>query len=98
MAMDEMPPDTGNNGGGDLPDKIHQLLDGKLEPADVEALIALVMGDEQDVPAKQPPNIAQDRMIRRAVAQSAKAHARADAEQRSDLMKRFPALQNARVV
>jgi hypothetical protein len=103
MAMDAalMPPAVqGDNGGDDLADKIHQLLDGKLKPADIEALIQLIQGGggEQDGPAQQPPDIAQDRMIRRAVAPGAQARAKQGAEQHAALIGRFPNLKNARVV
>ena len=58
MAMDQEmdPPDISNgNGDDDLPDKIYQLLDGKLEPADIEALISLIMrGEERESPSPNP--------------------------------------------
>jgi hypothetical protein len=103
MAMDQEmvdPQDDGGDPGTDLADKIRELLVGKLEDSDIEALISLIMGggEEQDAPTKQPPGIATDAKMRRRLADGAKARAKLGMDQRSDLMKRFPALATARVV
>jgi hypothetical protein len=96
MALDQEldPQDDGGNPGTDLVDKIRELLAGKLEDADIEALTQLITGGEQ-APAKLPPGIASDAAMRRYVAQ---ASARASTAQRAALVKRFPNLANARVV
>src|ERR1700693_3982529 len=59
MALDAAisDPDDNGDGGEDLADKIHQLLDGKLDDADIEALIRLIQPEESD----NEPMPAQDR-------------------------------------
>jgi hypothetical protein len=81
-------------------DNIRALLMGKLDDSDIEALISLIQGggEEQDGPVMQPPGIATDAIMRRAVARGAQARAKQGAEQRLDLMARFPHLKTARVV
>ncbi len=102
--------DTPNSRGDDLRDQIHQLLEGKLDPGDIEALIALIEGPDDTVP------VAQDRRgrgrqahdqrlvmpskaeIMRRITKSGELRASASQQQFSNLVKRFPNLKNARVV
>jgi hypothetical protein len=105
MAMDAAlgdPDDNDSNvdGSDDLVDKIYQLLAGKLEPADLEALIKLIQPDDDEpMPAQaQDRRLALDALIHRRLAQGAQIRARRARAELADLGKRFPALKNARVV
>jgi hypothetical protein len=104
--------DTPNSGGDDLRDQIYQLLGGKLDDADIEMLLKLIEGPDDNT----APMSAQDRRlqahdgrrrmvlatdtaeIRRRVAQSGVVRAERAQQQFSNLVKRFPNLKNARVV
>ena len=114
MAMDaaiNLPPPQNTNSpfdsdpeGDDLADKVHQLLDGKLDPGDIEELIDLITGGSpapQPTPAQDRGRFAHDQRMpsaatmRRLVAESMKVRGR---DQHRNLIERFPALKNARVV
>ena len=66
MAMDaaiNVPPPrplarSEDEGGDDLADKIYELLTGKLDPADIEALLELIMGGAPQAPSFSPHRIA----------------------------------------
>ena len=80
---------------------IHQLLDGKLDPGDIETLIELIQGaaPQPQAPQLQPaqdrrPSLATDELQRR-VAYGLAQQARTTT---AGLIKRFPALKNARVI
>ena len=99
MAMDADINVPDEDGGDDLADKIHQLLDGKLDDADIEQLLELIQGA---APQAQPAPIAGDR--RRGMATDelqrrvASGLARQTRTATASLVARFPALKNARVV
>jgi hypothetical protein len=98
--------DTPDSSDDDLRDQIHQLLEGKLDPADIEALLTLIEGPDTDTapaPGRQAhdgwrPTLALDALMRRRVAESGVARAERAQKQIAGLMARFPALKNARVV
>ena len=50
--------------GFDLGDKIRQLLEGKLDDADISALIALIQPDDTDAPTSMPAQDKRRRMGR----------------------------------
>jgi hypothetical protein len=96
-----------DNEGYDLEDKIRQLLEGKLDDADVEMLIKLIQPDN-DAPA--PAQDKRRRMgrdqrlvmpskaeILRRIAVSGEVRAQRAQKQYTDLCQRFPALKSARV-
>jgi hypothetical protein len=83
----------------DLADKIYELLAGKLEPADLEALIRLIQPEEVGIAQDRGRRgIALDALMRRRVAEGAQTRARRVIAETADLTKRFPALKGARVV
>jgi hypothetical protein len=99
-----------DNEGFDLEDKIRQLLEGKLDDADVEMLIKLIQPEDTD---DAPAPAAQDKRRRmgrdqrlvmpskaeilRRVAVSGEVRAQRAQKQYADLCQRFPALKSARV-
>jgi hypothetical protein len=95
-ADDNGDPDDSN----DLVDKIYQLLAGKLEPADLEALIKLIQPDDDEpMPAQaQDRRLALDALIHRRLAQGAQVRARRAQAVTTGLERRFPDLKGARVV
>lgn len=101
--------DAPDSSGDDLRDQIHQLLEGKLDPADIEALLTLIEGPDTDtaVPARDRrarqahdsqrlvmPSRAE---ILRRVAASGEVRSARILKQHADLCRRFPALATARV-
>jgi hypothetical protein len=109
MALDqEMAPPDISNGNGDVgaPDAyaaLCQFLQENLSPdvyAEGEAMLTHLIEELHAVDdgGTNNPAMATDAMIRRSVAQSAKARARLGVERRAELLKRFPGLANARVV
>jgi hypothetical protein len=94
--------------GYDLADKIRQLLEGKLDDADIDMLIKLIQPDD-DAPApaqdrkrgrqahdRRPAMPSRAEILRR-VSASGEVRAQRVLEQNAKLMERFPALKNARV-
>jgi hypothetical protein len=112
-SSDDVPDDVtdDNPAAPDTEEKVRELLSGKLDPADLDALCNLIFGDD-DAPAPTP---AQDRrgrrmgrdqrlampsraMMEKLVAEGAARRADRVLKQHASLMDRFPALKNARVV
>ena len=109
---DDVDLDTPDGSGDDLGDKIRQLLEGKLDDADLEMLLKLIEGpDDTDAPPSMP---AQDRrgrrmgrdqrltmptrqQMERLVAEGAARRAERAQKNYSDLCQRFPNMKNARV-
>jgi hypothetical protein len=106
-ATDDLDADV-TPGSEDTQDQVRQLLEGKLDQADIDALCNLIFPDEE------APAPAQDRGRRRQahdrrpvmpsratmeklVAEGAARRADRVLREHADLMKRFPALKNARV-
>jgi hypothetical protein len=99
---------TSDNEGFSLEDKVRQLLEGKLDEADLAMLIQLIQPDE-DAPAPaqdrkrqrqahdSAPKLTLDALIRQRVAESGQRRAAKAQAEIASLMKRFPALKNARV-
>jgi hypothetical protein len=100
-----------NPAAPDTEDKVRQLLEGKLDPADLDALCNLIFGDD-DAPApaaqdrgKRGGRQAHDRRpampskatVARLLAEGAARRAERVLKQHASLMDRFPALKNARV-
>ena len=122
LAMDAAMPKygSGNNdypddvddspGGEDTEDKVRQLLEGKLDQADIDALCDLIFPDEDPAPPAQDrgrgrrqahdrrPVMPSKATMQRLVAEGAVRRADRVLKQHADLMKRFPALRGARVV
>jgi hypothetical protein len=108
---DDVDINTPDSSGDDLGDKIRQLLEGKLDDADIAMLIQLIEGPDETDPA--PP--AQDRgkrgrqahdrlpvmpskaTVERLLAEGAARRAERVLQAHENLTKRFPALKNARV-
>ena len=105
-SADNDPDDVDNNpGGDDTENKVRQLLEGKLEPADLDALCDLIFGDDAPAPAAQDRRRRQARdampsraTMERLVAQGAANRAQRAMDEIANLSKRFPALKGARVV
>ena len=100
--------DTPDSSGDDLRDQIHQLLEGKLDPADIEALLTLIEGPDTDTapaPAQDRRRQARDQRlvmpskaeIMRRIAASGEVRAARAVQSHADLVRRFPALASARV-
>jgi hypothetical protein len=110
-------PDDFNPAAPDTEEKVRQLLEGKLDPADLDALCNLIFSDDTDtasMPAAPAP-AGQDRgkqgrqahdrrpvmpskaTVDRLLAEGAARRADRVLQAHADLMKRFPALKNARV-
>jgi hypothetical protein len=107
-TTDDIDLDTPDSSGDDLSDKIHQLLAGKLDDADIDALCALLDPDKEPAPPAQDrkrgrqahdrrPAMPSRAEILRRVAASGEVRAQRVLEQNAKLMERFPALKNARV-
>ncbi len=104
-ATDDDPED--HPAASDLEDKIRQLLEGKLDDADIDMLIQLIQPDDNGttMPAQDRGRRRQaaDRMpskatVDRLLAEGAARRADRVLKQHADLMKRFPALRGSRVV
>jgi hypothetical protein len=100
--------DAPDSSGDDLRDQIHQLLEGKLDPADIEALLTLIEGPDDTntaVPAQDRKRQARDQRltmpskaeILRRIAASGEVRAARAAKGYEALVARFPALKSARV-
>jgi hypothetical protein len=90
------PFDGGDPGGDDLADKIHQLLDGKLDDADIETLIEMIQqGATPQVAGDRRRGLATDALLRSRVSTGL---ARQTQTTTAGLMKRFPTLKTARVI
>jgi hypothetical protein len=106
---DDVPDDVtdDNPAAPDAEEKVRQLLEGKLDPADLDALCDLIFGDDDaPAPAAQdkrrmgrdqrlamPSKATVDRLL----AEGAARRADRVLKQHASLMDRFPALKNARV-
>jgi hypothetical protein len=99
-----------NPAADDTEDQVRQLLEGKLDQADIDALCNLIFPDEEaPMPAQDrrgrrgrqahdSQRLALDALIRQRVAESGTRRAAIAQKQYADLMQRFPALKSARVV
>ena len=94
--------DGGDPEGDDLPTKIHQLLDGKLDDGDIETLLELIKGGRR---ARGPRPSRSRATDSRALwhTSAPRAASTLDLAQQArtttaSLVKRFPALKNARVM
>jgi hypothetical protein len=110
---DDIDLDERDDEGYTLGDKVRQLLEGKLDDADLQMLIQLIEGPDDTGTAPAPAaqdrrgprrqahdgarKLAMDALIRQRVAESGPRRAAIAQKQVADLMVRFPALKNARV-
>lgn len=90
----------GDPEGDDLEGKVRELLTGKLDEADLDALLELIMGtgaapQPQPIAGDSRRGMATDALLRSRVSTALERQARTTS---AGLLARFPALKNARVV